>query len=90
MATTLAQRTAVINLLKQKKAETSALDTALGAVITALDPATSDSDDIQAAVDVYTTARSVAGRATYGNIQLPALEASDALSAIAAEAAETP
>ena len=88
MATTLEQRTAVINLLKQKKSEVNALNTDLGTVITSLVPATSDSDDIQAAVVVYNTARSAAGRVQYGNIQLPVLEASDALTAIAAEAAE--
>lgn len=90
MATTIEQRTAAISLLKQKKAEVNALNTALGAVITSLDPATSTDDNIQAAIDVYNMARSRNGQVQYGNISLPVLEASDALAAIEAAAAETP
>lgn len=87
MAATTEQKTAAINLLKQRKNEVNALNTALAA-LAALDPATSTADDIQAAVDAYNTARN--SRAEYGGISLPALDASSAFTAIKEDADATP
>jgi len=90
MAATLAQKTAAINLLKQKNDELAALGTAIDTVVTGLVPATSTADEIQAAVDAYNTARSTLGRVVYGNILLPVLASDDVFTQIKADADATP
>lgn len=84
MPATLAQKTVAVNLLKQSQANVGAVNTAL-AGITALDPATSTSDDIQAQVDAYNAIRTNS-RTLYGGVNVPALSADDAFAAVKTEA----
>lgn len=87
MSATIEQKSIVISMLKSKSNSVAAVNTALGG-IAGLDPATSTSKDIQAQVDAYNAVRG--NRSQYGNISLPSLDASGALSAVSTEAADTP
>ena len=84
MSATLAQKTVAVNLLKQAQANVGAVNAAMTG-ITALDPATSSADDIQAQVDAYNAIRSNS-RTLYGSVSIPALSADDAFTAVKTEA----
>lgn len=84
MAATTAQKKAVFQLLTEKKAYVDLLSTAIDALMTDLTES-STAAQLDAAVDLYDTARNAA-YTTYGGVQLPALDASTALAAVDAEA----
>lgn len=85
MAASTEQKAIVLNLLKQKDTQVTALQSALHTAINGLDDE-STADELQAGVDAYNLARTT-NRALYGNVVLPAMDAAEALGAVSEEAA---
>jgi hypothetical protein len=76
MAASAEQKAVVLNLLKQKNAQVTALQGVLDAAITDLD-GESTAAELQAGVAAYNLARTT-NKALYGNVVLPAMDAAEA------------
>lgn len=86
MAASAEQKAIVLNLLKQKDTQVTALQSAVHTAINGLDDE-STAAELQAGVDSYNQARTT-DRALYGNVTLPVIDSTEAMAAVAAEAAE--